>query len=259
MIFIKNGIKEKISKWNDKDFYILTDFDRTITSGDSNSSWGILSGNNFNEEYEKERKKLHNYYRPLEIDSNISFEEKNKLMEEWWIKHINLLIKYKISEDIVKNALNDNNLMKFRKGAKDFLKNMYERNIPVIIISAGIGNFIEQFLIKNNCYYKNIYIISNFIKFENNIAVGIKGNIIHSFNKNEISITKEIKEVIKNKTYNIVFGDTIGDSFMSNEKSLKIGFLDEKIEENLNDYKNNFNIVCTNNTSYEDLFNELKK
>ena len=56
---------------------------------------------------------------------------------------------------------------------------MYNRNIPVIIISAGIGNFIEKFLIDNNCYFDNIYLISNYNLFsigflEDNISNNIK-------------------------------------------------------------------------------------
>ena len=51
--------------------------------------------------------------------------------------------------------------MKYRNGAKEFLKKMNEFNVPVIIISAGIGNVIEEFLKLENDYYENIKIISN--------------------------------------------------------------------------------------------------
>ena len=42
------------------------------------------------------------------------------------------------------------------------------------------------------------------------------------------------------------------------EDTLKIGFLDEKIDENLENYKQAFDVVCTNNTSYNELTNEIK-
>jgi 5'-nucleotidase len=82
-------------------------------------------------------------------------------MTEWWNKHINLFIKYKLSEDVVNQAAKNLRVITFRRGSKEFLEEMYKRNIPVIIISAGIGNFIEQFLIKNGCNFNNIYIVSN--------------------------------------------------------------------------------------------------
>ena len=71
-------------------------------------------------------------------------------MTEWWKKHIGLFIKYKLSEEVINDAAVNLRVMSFSKGAKELLKNLKDRNIPVIIISAGIGNFIEQFLIKNN-------------------------------------------------------------------------------------------------------------
>jgi len=260
MIIIKYGIKEKFREWNDNDIYILTDFDRTITTGNSNSSWGILTAQNFDKNYEKERKDLYNFYRPLEVDSNINLEDKSKLMEEWWTKHINLFIKYKMNDDVIKNTILRDDVMSFRKNAKDFLIKMNEKHIPVIIISAGIGNVIKEFLKKENCYFENIYIISNYLNFENGIAAGIEGKIIHSFNKNEISLTKEIKDITKNRKNVIVLGDTIGDSFMyqGDNDTIKIAFLEENVEENLNNFKNYFDIVCTNNTSYKELFDALK-
>ena len=45
--------------------------------------------------------------------------------------------------------------MYFRDGAKEFLKEMNDRGIPIIVISAGVGNIIQQFFI-----YKFIYNIS---------------------------------------------------------------------------------------------------
>lgn len=56
MIVIKDGIIEKIMKWTDETIYIVTDFDRTITAGNSSSSWGVLSKSHLvPEEYVKER------------------------------------------------------------------------------------------------------------------------------------------------------------------------------------------------------------
>ena len=42
------------------------------------------------------------------------------------------------------------------------------------------------------------------------------------------------------------------------ENALKIGFLDTNEKENLEVYKQNFDVVCTNNTSFTELLKELK-
>lgn len=258
MIIIRNDALNKIKDWNDSSIHILADFDRTITSGNSDSSWGVLSKCDFvPKEYINDRKKLHDYYRPLEIDETLNFEAKSKYMRDWLENHINLFKKHKISQKMINEASENKKALYFRNGAINFFKNMCDRNIPIIIISAGIGNFIKQFLINNNCYFKNIYIVSNFIKFNNEIATGIEGNIIHSLNKNQAAMSNEIKQVIKNRPNVILLGDSIGDTKILDEKNrakaLKIGFLEEKIEENTPYYIEQFDVVCTNNTGFDEL------
>lgn len=262
MINIKNKTLERIENWSDNSIHILTDFDRTITVGNSDSSWSILSKSNLVPKgYVEERQALFNYYRPYEIDESLDYKIKNKLMTEWWDKDINLLIKYKFSETIINEAAKNSRVMKFRNGAKEFLENMRDRNIPIIIISAGIGNFIEQFLNNNGCNFDNIYIVSNFIKFENGIAVGVSDNIIHSLNKNEVSLPKKIMQLVLDRPNIILLGDSISDIKMAQEEkrnnALKIGFLEEKIEENRKYFEEQFDVVCTDDTDYNDLSKKL--
>ena len=263
MIFIKDNTLNRIKDWTDDSIYVLTDFDRTITVGSSSSSWSILSKSNIvSKEYNDERQSLYDYYRPYEIDKSLDYDTKNRLMTEWWNKHIGLFVKYKLSEEIINDAARNLRVMSFREGAKEFLKSMNDRNIPVIIISAGIGNFIEQFLIKNDCNYDNIFIVSNFIKFKDGIAIGVSDNIIHSLNKNEVSLPSQIKELIKNRDNIILLGDSIEDIKMAKEESrdnaLKIGFLEEKVEENKPYFEKQFDIVCTNNTDYNQLSDKIR-
>lgn len=263
-IISNKNLKEKLKLFKNENTYILTDFDRTITKGGSSSSWSILSkSDKVPKEYVKERQELYEYYRPIEIDETIDFEQKSNLMTEWWTKHINLFIKYKLNKKIIDDAAINLHVMEFREGAKQFLESLNKRKIPVIIISAGIGNFIEQFLIKNNCNYENIYIISNFIKFENDIATGLCENIIHSLNKNEVNLPNNIKEKILNRNQVILLGDNISDIKMiadnKKNKAFKIGFLEEKIEENKEKYQEEFDLLGINNINYYELNQYLKE
>ena len=180
-------------------------------------------------------------------------------MKEWWTKHINLFVKYQISEEIINTSSRDLRVMSFRSGAKEFLINMKDRKIPVIIISAGIGNFIKQFLIDNGVFYDNIFIVSNFIKFENGYAVGVEDNITHSLNKNEVSMPENVKARLSGRNNIILLGDGLSDIRMASEEkrqeALKIGFLEENITENMDIFRENFDVVATDNTS----FNELRE
>ena len=125
MIYIKENTKERIRDWKDDSIHILTDFDKTITLGHSDSSWGILTKSNLMpESYAEDRQKLLNYYRPIEIDESLDYETRDKTMVEWWHKHMDLFVQYRLPESIVLEAAKSTNVMIFREGAKEFLKNI---------------------------------------------------------------------------------------------------------------------------------------
>ena len=255
--------KKKINKFkNLNNLYVVADFDRTITDGNSNTSLAVLANSNIApKEYIEERNKLYNYYRPIEIDPNIPFDEKYTLMEEWFKKHFELLVSYKTKESNYRDILIDSNLMYFRSGAKEFIEFLHKNNIPLIIISAGIGNIIENFLKINNCSYDNIHIISNKIIFNNGIATGVDNKIIHSLNKNETSLTQDILNKINNRKDVILLGDQIGDLLMvdknTDKELLTIGFLADDTKDNLDIMNNSFDIVCDTNDTYIDILNLL--
>lgn len=262
MIYINN--QEKIDRLDfcSNNFYVVADFDRTLTEGASDSTWGIFANaNQVGEEYKERRTALYNKYRPIEIDPTISEEEKSRAMTEWWQLHINLFYEYGVKEQAVKNAVAIGNL-KYRDGAKEFLKKMNELNVPVIIISAGIGNVIEEFLKLENDYYENIKIISNFIIFENGEFKEITGEIIHALNKNIVRLDENSKYNLKGRKHILLFGDGFAELKMISEQEIKnaitIGFLDEKIDENLEYYNKGFDIVLTNQGSFKEVNNILK-
>ncbi len=262
MIYINNQEKVNKLKLNSNNFFVVADFDRTLTEGASDSTWGVFANaNQVGAEYKKRRTELYNKYRPMEIDPNLSEEEKSKAMTEWWQLHINLFYEYGVKEEAVKNAVAAGNL-KYRGGAKEFLKKMNEFNVPVIIISAGIGNVIEEFLRLENDYYDNIKIISNFIVFENGEFKEVAGDIIHALNKNIVSLDDNAKHNLENRERILLLGDGFADLKMISEEAKKnaitVGFLDEKIEENLESYNKGFDIVLTNLGSFEDVNNILK-
>ena len=261
MIYINNKEKLNKLKLNKENFYVVTDFDRTITESTSNSTWGVMSYlKGVNKEYARKRTELYNYYRPIEIDNTLSEKEKSKQMSIWWNAHINLFFEYELRKDDLERAVAEGSL-KFRDGAKDFLKTMYDNNIPVIIISAGIGNVIEEFLKINNDYYCNIDIISNFIKFENGKIKSFTKNPIHSINKNIIKMDSNIKNKILEKNNILLIGDGISDLKMITKEQEKnavtVGFLEENIEGNLEIFNKSFDIVISNNGSFKDLMKIL--
>lgn len=255
--------EDKIKKLdiNSSNLVIVIDFDRTITAKTSMDSWdasGLLLGKEFKEKLEK----LYLEYRPIELDYEISEEEKTKKMEEWYKACMNLYEEYNLSTSKLEESVEKSRLV-FRKGAKEFLNNAIIKDIPVIILSAGIGNVIEIFLKKNNCLGKNFEIISNFLQFDNlgNIKP-FNGQLIHTTNKNLNKKHKDkIKEELVKRKYRILIGDMLEDEKMVPKeewnRTIKVSFLDIKVEENLELYKKSFDLVLTNEDSNFDKLREI--
>lgn len=259
-----NSKKLEELKINKRNVYYVIDFDKTITTNESDDSWGV-SGKLLGQEFEKEINQLYKKYRPIELDYKITIQEKEKAMIEWYEKCMNLYFKYNLTkEKLIKSVHNSN--LEFRDGVKEFFYNSFQENIPIIILSAGIGNVIEEFLKEESCYFNNINIISNFMEFDEKGQVKKFDNskIIHTLNKSLIrKVKKELLEKIKNKTYKILIGDLKEDEKMIEEAewdtTLKIGILDNNTLDVLNIYKEAFDIVLTGKDATFDIFKEIVK
>lgn len=257
-----NEEKKNLYPMNWKDCYVVADFDRTITNGVSKTSWSILAESDLvPPEYTKERQELYDIYRPMEIDPDMPLEEKSQKMKEWFALHINLFVKYGIKEELFEKAATDLRIMEFRRGAREFLRFLYENDVPMIIISAGIGNFIECFLKNNGCLYDNIYISSNKIKFTDGVASGVEDNIIHSLNKNEVSLPENIREKCEGRNNVVLLGDQVSDLNMVDESKhegvIKVGFMTDETHGQLEEYERHFDIVIENGEDYNDLLDVL--
>lgn len=261
MIYNNNEEKLKNINLKDDNYFVVIDFDKTLTSNESVTSWGLTAkSNGIGPDYTEKRMALFNKYRPIELDPTIDEKEKTKHMLEWITKHINLFFEYQLKETALIEAVEKDYLI-FREGAQEFLYEMNKKNVPVIIVSAGVGNVIYEYLKYKKCLYNNIHIVSNFIEFENDIIKEIKGNVIHSLNKNLDSLSDEIRKEIDKKEYAVLLGDLIGDKKMIGKSDfsnvITVGFLDEKIEENLEYFNKEFDLVLTNTSSYYDVNNIL--
>lgn len=242
--------------------YFVADFDYTLTTKDSQNCWSILSTiPNISENYIKKSRQNNDYYLPIEQDDSIDEKIKKEIMFDWYQQHTNLLIKYHLKEkDIIKISQSES--LKLRKGVIELLTFTNQNNIPFIIVSAGISNIIEEVLKKHNCFFNNVYIISNIFKFKDGEIKSLRNKIIHPLNKDEIEIPTKIKEILKDRDEIIILGDNIGDTkirIKENQKNLKVGFLNYTDNTKLINYKKHFDIVYSPNSSLVNLLNFLTK
>lgn len=251
---------EKIRLIKDN-YYVVLDFDGTITNAESIDSWlALIDFEIYGEECKKEIEKLNGKYKPIEANYELEYETKKQHLADWYRKSMALLYKYQLTYTKLQKALQKEKL-KLREGAKEFLKDLKQKDIPVIILSAGIGNTIEAFLKKQECYYDNIYIISNFVTFKEDKMQKFKGTIIHSMNKKMEGFLPEIwQERINQKKYAILCGDIIDDIQMIGkedlDKTITIGFLNNNTDENRERYNRSYDFVLTDE---EACFQEVEK
>lgn len=263
---------ENIKKDWVNNLHILADFDRTLTKAFSsleNKRWkwiSIFKENSlgFNEDFcELEQKNFEKYY-PIENNPELSLEEKNKYMLEWWTSTFELFIKFGLTKEKIKKAVFYWKI-KFREKVKDFCKNLDKNNIPLIIISASwLWHFwVKYFFEKENLFSKNIEIVSNnFIWDESWKAIWWKKPIIHSFNKSETVLknNKEIYSKIENRKNVILLWDSLGDHHMVDwfeyNNLIKIWFLNDNEDKLLEEYKKRYDIIITWDWDFE-FINEL--
>lgn len=217
-----NSNKLNEIKLNKDNFYVLIDFDRTITKGGSISCWGILRystilGSNFREKYDEiHERKLPDGDNKLKI----------KYYEDKFRAYMKLQEDCNLNDVIVSNAVKEKFLI-FRNYAKEFFAKMYELNIPVIIISCSIKNIIKKVLKMHDCLYDNIEIYSNYFDYTEQ-----RKHIcnVTPYNKNKIVFSEKTSKMIENRKNIVLLGDMVEDIKMVTKDKLNntitFGFLD---------------------------------
>lgn len=248
---------------------VIADFDATLTKFWVNgtrgqSSHGLLQQDN--PEYDAKRQQLYEHYHPLEFSPTLGFEEKRKLMEEWWGKTHGLLIEGGLTYESIRQSVANANIA-FREGVSELFEFLEERDIPVLIFSAGLADIIEEVLRqKLHRSFKNVKIVSNRMVFnDDGRLVSFKGKLIHSLNKNEHALDmaaplhEQFGDIdgptddnasLKKRTNVLLLGDHTGDLGMSDglnyDTRISVGFLNHNVENSLSCYREAFDVVLVN-------------
>ncbi len=254
-----NQILEKIKSDWPGSIHILADFDKTLTK--AFSAWkkrpsliSVLRSEWYlSEEYSRKAYELYDYYNPIETDPTIDLETKKQEMTTWWNKHLDLLVASGLHRKDIQSII-DSRLIELREWVKEFLWFLSKNNIPLIIISANWlwTDSIKIYLEKEWFLTDNIKIISNeFIWDTEGNAVSYDKRVIHVFNKDETVLHEfpEIYSQIEKRKNVILLWDSLWDvgmiEWFEYDNLLKIGFLNDKEDELLEEYKKNYDMVLT--------------
>lgn len=263
--------KKAILEQGKEKIHFLSDFDRTITYGldkEGKITTTVISQlrNNpeyLGQDYFDEAHRLFDIYHPIEINPKISLAEKKKKMQEWWMKHFDLIAQVGLTKKLIERVVREKPL-KFRKGSLEFLNFLNKNNIPIIFMSAAPGDMLIEYLKQSSLLLPNVYVISSFYEWDKKgKALRIKEPIVHSMNKDETLIREfPVYSKIKNRKNVLLLGDNVEDIGMIEgfdyENLIKIGFLNENVNENLSEFKKNYDIVLLGDLGM-DYINKLLK
>ncbi|XP_033998994.1 cytosolic 5'-nucleotidase 3-like [Trematomus bernacchii] len=242
---------------------VIADFDMTLTrfaykGKRCPTCHNILDNSNLiSTECRKELKVLLDTYYPIEIDSARSIAEKLPLMVEWWTKAHKILVQQKIRKDLLATAVRDSDAM-LREGYQLLFDHLHEHSIPLLIFSAGIGDILEEVIRQAGVFHSNVKVFSNYMDFdESGLLKAFKGELIHIYNKREGALlnTGHFEE-LRTRPNVLLLGDSLGDLTMADgvqdmENILKIGFLNDKVEERKQSYLDSFDIVLVQDETLE--------
>lgn len=251
---VEKKIKELCLGGHEK-LQVITDFDYTMTKSHLNGTrcttcYGVIENySRLPPLFRERQKEMFQTFYPIEIDPHLTVEEKLPRMMEWYDQGHELMLQCNlVKKDFALMA--QENPTEFRDGTSELLNDLNEKGVPVLVFSAGVGDVIDEALKISGLMKDNIKVISNYMEYdENDKMVRFSSQLIHMFNKNESAVRHaSYFQELSHRNNVILMGDSLGDLHMAHgveppSTVLKIGYLNDKIEERLEKYKEGYDIV----------------
>ncbi|KAL3669224.1 hypothetical protein V7S43_005607 [Phytophthora oleae] len=280
---------KKFTKDGPEQLLVIADFDRTLTpyykpcsdpkqplEQESSSHSLLMTSSVLSPEVANAHHELFARYYPIEISSTLSAEEKFPFMAQWWESTHSLLVDYKLTKDQVKQAVASGSLS-FRQGFHPLFKLLHDQEIPTLVFSAGLYDVIHAALekefaaehkrtgkiqasdLKDEQVFtpENVHVVSNMMHFDAQGRIErFDGRVIHPLTKTAHALLDSPfwKECELDKRRNVLLlGDSRGDVRMADgldaEEIIKVGFLNVRVDEALDEYLELYDVVFINDAS----------
>lgn len=214
-----DGKKDKIIFVTDFDFTLYNKYNYS-TGEKYESSFGmynqdVIGGSQ--KDFKKKRVMLHDIYAKFEEDFSLDEKIRAEKLKEWCVKEMKYMIHPNFSRDSIRKMV-DLKKIDFKKNVSKFYEKIIDLNIPIIIVSAGIKEFVLEILrlmnikkLENYIERKRILFVANeFIFNSDNKCIDFNKDIIHGFNKSE-HVKKLVDENFPNIENVFVSGDLDSD------------------------------------------------
>lgn len=239
-----------------ENIFFVFDFDRTLTKCYLEDGRRALDGHDILASCPKitwgckrMMELLMNKYYPIEISQRMSKDEKIPHMVEWYKLVNQLLASQGLTRSDVELAVRSCTDFRLRSGMEEVFQIAHRMDIPIIVLSAGFGNVVEEVI--RQCLRKpsgeagtrweNVRVLSNTLLWNDEGKLReISEPVVHMFNKSLQDAPADVKALIGGRHVGVLCGDGLGDLTMAQGHPittiLKIGFLNERIEERLEQY-----------------------
>jgi HAD superfamily hydrolase (TIGR01544 family) len=259
---VKNAVTKLVNGGPEK-LQFIVDFDYTITRAHRNGqnvdcSWGVMENyKDCPKTYLDTTKALKKKFLPIEIDPDLSIEQKTPSMIEWYKEANNALMISGIQKDWFERMVKASNC-ELRDDTDKLFDNLKNHEVPILVLSAGCGDLVDAIMEHYKINNDNVKTVSNFIEFDNSgKIVGLFPPMIHMFNKSENAIhDSDYFKELKKRTNVVLMGDSLGDLRMAEgvenpDVVLKIGFLNSKVKERLDQYMEGFDVVLVDDQTMD--------
>jgi len=147
----------------------VCDFDGTITTADSDVTMNAMAkALGYDSEFARARDALYREYRPA-LDAAAD-GERPALERKWWNAQMALFLRHQIPPEKYTDALKSLDF-RLRPEAVELLRYCEENDIPVYIVSAGLGNLIIPILAWSGYLSPNLRVLANFVRYDGEKAV----------------------------------------------------------------------------------------
>ncbi len=127
----------------------VVDFDQTLTRAhrdgvDVDCSWGVLENSPLlPSDYTTRSNALKSKYLPIEHDPHMTTEEKVPHIVEWYKKTNQLLQVCGLKRDMIPKLVEASSV-ELREGTEALLGGLVKSGVPVLVLSAGVGDLVVQ-------------------------------------------------------------------------------------------------------------------
>jgi len=219
--------RSKFSFVRAQNLLLITDFDATLTTGDSEQCHDLCGFSHvMPADFRSKFAPLLDWAANPDIDG-----------VEWWDRAHSLMVKYGVPKRQLIPRLVREGKMTPRPGALELLRRLQELDIPVLIVSAGLSDVIEEWLRQHGALSENVTVCSNRLNYAADMtpkSVSPEPPITSFTKAYAYSSASSFFEQHATRKHLIVLGDSVTDVDASKhvpyEDFLSVGFLNSRLD-----------------------------